>query len=171
TAMSIPERAFPERLPEADPPRPRRLHLSGWRWRPRWRRPRLGRRGKWVLGGLGILVVLIVIASFLVDEPLRRTIESQMNRGLKGYTAHIEKLSFHPIGASLTLHNLVFIQNAHPEPPVLHVPRLDASVQWKALIFGRVVANFRFQEPELYADRTHVEKEAKDPTPLDQHGW
>src|SRR5262249_41127892 len=150
TAMSIPERAFPERLPKADPPRPRRSHLSGWRWRPRWRRPRLGRRGKWVLVGLGILVALIVIASFLVDEPLRRTMESQMNGRLKGYTAHIEKLSFHPIGASLTLYNLVFIQNAHPQPPVLRVPRLDASVQWKALIFGRVVANFRFQEPELY---------------------
>jgi Domain of Unknown Function (DUF748) len=124
-----------------------------------------------VLVGLGILVVLLVIASFLVDEPLRRTIESQMNGRLKGYTAHIEKLSFHPIGASLTLYNLVFIQDAHPEPPVLRVPRLAASVQWKALIFGRVVANFRFEEPELYADRTHVEKEVKDPTPLTQHGW
>jgi len=111
------------------------------------------------------------MASFFVDEPIRRAIESQMNQRLKGYTAHIEKLSFHPIGGSLTLYNLVFIQDAHPEPPVLRVPRLDASVQWKALIFGRVVANFRFQEPELYADRTHVEKEAKDPTPLTQHGW
>jgi len=169
--MSIPERAFPERHPEADPSRTRRSRLSGWRWRPRWSRPRLGRRGKQVLAGLGILVALLVIASFFVDEPIRRAIESQMNQRLKGYTAHIEKLSFHPIGGSLTLYNLVFIQDAHPEPPVLRVPRLDASVQWKALIFGRVVANFRFQEPELYADRTHVEKEAKDPTPLTQHGW
>jgi uncharacterized protein DUF748 len=169
--MSIPERAFPDRPVEAAPPRTRRSRLSGWRWRPRWRRPRLGRRGTQVLAGLGIVVALLVIASFLVDEPIRRAIESQMNRRLKGYTAHIERLSFHPVGGSLTLYNLVFIQDAHPEPPVLRVPRLDASVQWKALIFGRVVANFRIQEPELYADRTHVEKEAKDPTPLDQHGW
>ena len=116
-------------------------------------------------------MALIVIASFLVDEPIRRAIESQMNRGLKGYTARIERLSFHPIGASLTLSGLVFTQDAHPDPPVLNVPRLEASVQWKTLIFGRVVANFRIVEPTLYVDRKHVEKEAQDPTPLDQHGW
>ncbi|HEV8472737.1 MAG TPA: DUF748 domain-containing protein [Methylomirabilota bacterium] len=170
--MSIPERALPQQRAEPDRPATRRSRLSGWRrWRPQWGRPRLGRRGRRVLIGIGILVALLVIASFFVDEPIRRAIEHQMNARLKGYTAHIERLSFHPIGGSLTLYNLVFIQDAHPDPPVLRVPRLDASVQWKALFFGRVVANFRFQEPELYADRTHVEKEAKDPTPLEQHGW
>jgi hypothetical protein len=165
--MSIPERALPEPRREADRPRARRFRFSG----RRWGRPRLGRRGRRVLAGIGILVALIVIASFFVDEPIRRAIESQMNRRLKGYTARIERLSFHPIGASLTLSGLAFTQDAHPDPPVLNVPRLEASVQWKALIFGRVVANFRIVEPTLYVDRKHVEKEAQDPTPLDQHGW
>jgi len=128
-------------------------------------------RGRWVLTGIGILVALVVIGSFFVDEPIRRAIETRMNRSLKGYSARIERVSFHPIGASLTLYGLVFIQDAHPDPPVLDVPRLEASVQWKALIFGRVVANFRIVEPMLYVDRKHVEKEAQDPTPLDQHGW
>ncbi len=124
-----------------------------------------------MLAGVGILLALIVIGSFFVDEPIRRAIETQMNRRLKGYSARIERVSFHPIGASLTLYELVFIQNAHPDPPVLDIPRLEASVQWKALIFGRVVANFRIVEPTLYVDRKHVEKEAQDPTALDQHGW
>jgi hypothetical protein len=133
--------------------------------------PRVGRRGRFILGGLLVLVALVVIGSFFVDEPMRRYVEGQMNRRLTGYTAHIDRLSFHPIGASLTLHNLVMIQDAHPDPPVLLIERLDASVQWKALVFGRVVANFRIERPKLYADRAHVEREAKDPTPLDQHGW
>jgi hypothetical protein len=133
--------------------------------------PRLGRRGRWVVGGLVVLIALVVIASFFVDEPLRRYVEGQMNERLKGYTAHIDRLSFHPIGASLTLRNLVMIQDAHPDPPVLLIERLEASVQWKALIFGRVVANFRIERPKLYADSAHVEREAKDPTPLEQHGW
>jgi hypothetical protein len=94
-----------------------------------------------------------------------------MNQRLKGYTAHIDRLSFHPIGASLTLRNLVMIQDAHPDPPVLLIERLDSSVQWKALFFGRVVANFRIERPKLYADSTHIEREAKDPTPLSEHGW
>src|SRR2546426_7664524 len=28
-----------------------------------------------------------------------------------------------------------------------------------------------FRSPKLYADSAHVEREAKDPTPLEQHGW
>jgi hypothetical protein len=124
-----------------------------------------------VLGGVVLLIALLVVASFFVDEPLRRYVEHQMNRHLKGYTAHIDRLSFHPIGASLTLSNLVMLQDAHPDPPVLLIERLDASVQWKALIFGRLVANFRIERPKLYADASHVEHEAKDPTPLQDHGW
>ena len=117
------------------------------------------------------LIALIAIGSFFVDEPLRRTIESQMNARLKGYTAHIGRLSFHPLGFGVTLHELTFAQNAHPDPPVLTVAQLDASVQWKALMHRRVVANFNLLRPKLYVDLTHIREEAKDPTPLTQHGW
>jgi Domain of Unknown Function (DUF748) len=164
--MSVPERAPRE---ESAPERARRV--VGPRQRRWWRLPRLGRRGRFVVGGLVVLVALLIIGSFFVDEPLRRYVEGQMNQRLKGYTAHIDRLSFHPIGASLTLRNLVMIQDAHPDPPVLLIERLDSSVQWKALIFGRVVANFRIERPKLYADSTHIEREAKDPTPLSEHGW
>jgi Domain of Unknown Function (DUF748) len=164
--MSVPERTLPE---SSSPERARRV--IGPRRRRWWRAPRLGRRSRWIVGGLVVLVALLIIASFFVDEPLRRYVEGQMNQRLKGYTAHIDRLSFHPIGASLTLRNLVMIQEAHPDPPVLLIERLEASVQWKALIFGRVVANFRIERPKLYADSTHVEREAKDPTPLTEHGW
>jgi len=166
--MSIPERTFEEG------PRERAARIVGRRRGRRWKLPRLprfGRRSRWVLGGLAVVIALVVIASFFVDEPLRRYVEGQMNQHLKGYTAHIDRLSFHPIGASLTLRNLVMIQDAHPDPPVLLIERLDASVQWKALLFGRVVANLRIERPKLYADSAHVEREAKDPTPLEQHGW
>jgi hypothetical protein len=38
-----------------------------------------------------------------------------MNQGLKGYNADIRKLSFHPIGLSLTLYDLKFLQEGHPD--------------------------------------------------------
>jgi hypothetical protein len=165
--MSLPERSIPgwEREAEAAP------RARGRRWRMRWRRPRLGRRGRWVLGSLAVLLALVIIGSFLVDEPLRRYIEGQMNERLKGYTAQIERLSFHPIGGGLTLYNLVIVQDAHPDPAVLHVERFDASVEWKSLIFGRLVANFHVERPKVYADREHLEREAKDPTPVKDKGW
>ena len=123
--------------------------------------------------GIALLVVvaLIVVGSFFIDEPLRRVIVRQMNRQLKGYTAEIGKLSFHPIGLSLTLRDLKFFQDAHPDPPVFHAPQLDASVQWKALLRGRLVANFALTEPAVYVNLQQLSAEAKDPTPVKDHGW
>src|SRR4029450_8073347 len=104
-------------------------------------------------------------------EPIRRYIEREMNRSMKGYTAHIGAARFHPIGLSLTLKDLSFVQDARPDPPVLHVPQLDASVHWKALIFGGIVADFAVVDPVLYADQRQVEAEASDPPPRANPGW
>src|ERR1051325_3084443 len=164
--------AQPRPLPGGDRPAPARrigrlLHFP--RQGFRLRRP--GRRTSIALIALAVIVALVVAASFFVDAPMRKTIEHQMNQSLKGYTAHIARLSFHPLGLSVTLYGLTFAQNAHPDPPVLEVRRLDASVQWKALLHLAIVANFRLENPKLYADIQHIRDEAKDPTPLDKHGW
>jgi hypothetical protein len=130
--------------------------------RPRW---------KWLIGALVVVLVLAYVIAVAIDEPLRRTIEGQMNARMKGYTARIGYLNFHPIGFSLDLRDLVLVQDAHPDPPVLRVPRLSASVQWSAIIHGRVVADFLFDGPEVYVDRTHLVREMRDPTPVKEHGW
>jgi hypothetical protein len=161
--------AQPRPLPADHAPRVPRRTGRLVRLRPRFPVP--GRRtGIAALIVLG-LIALLVIASFFVDEPLRRQIESRMNDRLKGYTARIERLSFHPLGFSLTLYGLSFSQNAHPDPAIFHVERLDASVQWKALLHRKVVADFEFIHPKLYLDIQHIREEVKDPTPVTQHGW
>jgi hypothetical protein len=128
-------------------------------------------RWKWVLGALAILLVLAYAVAFLIDEPLRRTIERQMNARMKGYTARIGYLNFHPIGFSIDLRDLVLVQDAHPDPPIMRAPRLSASVQWSAIIHARVVADFQLDGLEVYVDRTHVVRELEDPTPVKDHGW
>ena len=131
-------------------------------------------RSTWLRRGalaLLILVVAAVAASFFVDEPIRRILVRQMNQPLKGYTASIRAVTFQPIGASLTLYDLSFSQDSHPDPPVFLVRRLDASVEWKALLRGRVVANFHLDQPAVYVDRAQLKAEAADPTPLKEHGW
>jgi hypothetical protein len=117
------------------------------------------------------LVLLALVAAFFIDEPLRRVVVRQMNQQLTGYRADIGKLSFHPIGLSLTLYDLKFLQEAHPDPPVFRAPRLDASVQWKALLRGRLVANFALAQPAVYVNLQQLRAEAKDPTRVKEHGW
>ena len=71
-------------------------------------------RWKWLIG-LAVAVVLIAVAlAFFVDEPMRRVTERQMNARLKGYTARIGRLDFHPLGFGIDFHDVVLIQNAHP---------------------------------------------------------
>jgi hypothetical protein len=123
------------------------------------------------LGTVGALVVLAVIAAFLIDEPLRRSMEREVNDRLQGYTARIGRLDFHPIGFSLDLEDVTVVQDANPDPPVARLPRLSASVQWLALLRLRVVANFEFERPELHINRAHLVKEAQDEIPVEKRGW
>ncbi|HXH82461.1 MAG TPA: DUF748 domain-containing protein [Candidatus Tectomicrobia bacterium] len=131
-------------------------------------------RRRWIVWTLGILVVLVVLATIvaaLIDEPMRRAIEQAMNDQLDGYTATIRALDFHPIGFSVELFDVVVVQQKHPDPPVIRLERLAASVHWAALLRGKLVADFTLDRPRVHVDRTHVDKEAEDEVPVDERGW
>ncbi|MBI2203520.1 MAG: hypothetical protein HYU41_06690 [Candidatus Rokubacteria bacterium] len=117
------------------------------------------------------LVVLAFVAAFFIDEPLRRSMEREVNNRLQGYTAKIAGLDFHPIGFSLDLESVTLHQDAHPDPPVATFPNITASVQWRALLRGALVADFRFDRPKLHVNRQHLLTEAKDDVPIDERGW
>ena len=131
-------------------------------------------RKRWMWVVVSVLAVVLVLAyaiAFLIDEPLRRMTESQMNARLKGYTARIGTLDFHPIGFSVDFYDVVVTQDAHPDPPVMRIKHLGASVQWSAIIRGRIVADFELNDPVIHADRTHFVRELEDPTPVKDRGW
>jgi hypothetical protein len=134
-----------------------------FRGHPRWYR--------WLTGVAVAIVIVLVITAFFLDEPLRRLVERQMNERLKGYTATVGTLNFHPIGFALDLRDVVLIQDANPDPPVMQIERLSANVQWSALIRARLVADFRLVRPTLYINRNHLEAEKKDDIPVTDHGW
>ena len=121
--------------------------------------------------GVGVVIVLMMIASFFVDEPLRRYMERELNAELKGYSVQLPALSFHPLGFSVTLKNLTVAQTAHPKPPLALIPMLHASVHWRALLHARPVADFLFRKPQIHIDLPQVRNEVADPVPLKDKGW
>jgi hypothetical protein len=125
----------------------------------------------WFAVPVAIVLVLALVIAELIDEPLRRLTEREMNAKMQGYTARIGKLDFHPIGFSVDFFDVQFVQNANPDPPVMRIERLTASVQWRALLHRSLVADFELVKPTLYVDRRHFEAEMKDPTPVKEHGW
>jgi hypothetical protein len=120
---------------------------------------------------LGLVLLVVVGAAFLVDAPLRRYTEAKVNRALKGYTVHIGSLDFHPVGFSLDLRDVVVTQDAHPDPPVADIPLLSASVHWRALLWGRVVGDVVIDRPTIHVDVTQARAEIADPTPIKERGW
>src|SRR5262245_13270210 len=113
----------------------------------------------------------IALAGLVPNEPLRRSIEAKMNASLKGYEARVGQARLLPLGLSLTLKNLVIRQTAHPEPAILVIPTLHASVHWKEILFLRVVADFRIDHPKAYVNLEQLRAEAEDPTPVKEKGW
>jgi uncharacterized protein DUF748 len=136
--------------------------------------PRLRSRWKVVrvlAGGVAIVALLLAGASFFVDEPLRGYMERALNAELQGYTVRLAALAFHPLGFSITLKDLTIAQNAHPQPPVAQVPELHASVQWQALLSGRLLADFVLRQPHVRIDRMQLQHEASDKVSLKDEGW
>src|SRR3954453_5225328 len=125
----------------------------------------------WVSAILAVILVAIFVLAYLIDEPLRRKVERDMNAQLKGYTVRLGKLDFHPIGLSLDLKQLWIYQTPHPDPPMAYIPSLHASVHWKALLSGRLVGDFQIDDPKIHVDLRQFVQEAKDETPMKDKGW
>lgn len=117
------------------------------------------------------LVVFLVAAGFVPNEPLRRTIERRMNASLQGYEARIGRARLQPFGLSVTLENLQVRQKAHPDPAILVIPRLHASVHWREILFLKVVADFAIDRPVAYVNLPQLKEELADQVPVKSKGW
>jgi len=129
-------------------------------------------RWRWIVGGVVVAVLLLLFAAPpLIGRQLRGTLEGRMNAALTGYHVRIGAVDVHPIGFGVDLRDLVIVQDKHPEPPVADVPKFSLSVNWKALIFGGVVADLALEQPKLHFDTSQAVAEASDKTPVKERGW
>ncbi|NVN90074.1 MAG: DUF748 domain-containing protein [Desulfuromonadales bacterium] len=125
----------------------------------------------WGAGGVLVVVLVLYGTSYFLDEPLRSNMEKKINRDLKGYSVRLPKLHVHLIGLSLTLKGLTVVQQAHPDPPILYLPVLTASIHWRELFFGKRVAEFRLDQPKLNINLQQLRSEATSKVSLKERGW
>jgi hypothetical protein len=122
-------------------------------------------------GAVALLAVAAVVVSFFLAEPLRRYAEQQMNARLQGYTVRIGALDFHPFGLSMDVRDVVIVQQTHPDPPVLRLPKLIASVQGRALLSAHVVADVRAERPAIYLNLPQPRSGVHDAARARGQGW
>jgi hypothetical protein len=125
----------------------------------------------WFLGGIAFVLIGVFIASFFLDGIIRPRIEAKMNASLKAYHATLPHAHLQLLGFALTLQDLTVVQLAHPQPPVATFPVMTFRIHWRALLFGRVVANVLLSHPKFHINHAQFATEQKDPTPLRQKGW
>ncbi len=132
-----------------------------WRLRP------------WMVGAAtaALLVATLFIAVRLVNEPLRRYLEANLNASLEGYTVSLPAVELRPFSLALSLIDLSVRQNAHPDPPVVELSRMTAGVHWRALLALRLVADLHVASPRLHIDRRQVVAEADDALAVQDKGW
>jgi hypothetical protein len=126
---------------------------------------------RWGVSIPAVLALVLYTASFFLDEPLRRIMEKKINRDLKGYSVQLPKLHFQLIGLSLTLKGLTILQQAHPNPPIVFLPVLKASIHWREILSGRLVAEFRLDRPKININLPQLRSEAASKVSLKERGW
>lgn len=126
---------------------------------------------RWGLGIPVVLVLVLFVASFFLDEPVRRTMEKKINRDLKGYSVRLPGLHVQLIGLSLTLKGLTVRQQAHPDPPIAQFPAIKASIHWREILSGRLVAELALDQPKLNINLLQLRSEAASEVTLKEHGW
>src|SRR5262249_48106391 len=67
--------------------------------------------------------------------------------------------------------DVVVTQDEHPDPPMLQLERLSASVHWRALLSGKLVGDVELIRPSVYLNLPQARKEINDPTPVKERGW
>jgi hypothetical protein len=125
----------------------------------------------WLGGSIFLLIAAVVVASFFIDEPLRQYMVRKLNSELQGYTVDIERLNFHPIGFSLDLERVTLVQNAIPDPPIAKIEKWSASLQWTALLSGRLVNNHTIVRPVLHITKTQAKEEVESEVTVKERGW
>lgn len=126
---------------------------------------------RWGVGIPVALVLVLYVASFLLDEPLRRITEEKINRDLKGYSVLLPGLHVQLIGLSSTLKGLTILQQAHPDPPIAYFPILKVSIHWREILSGRLVAELRLDQPKININLLQLRNEAASKVPLKEIGW
>ena len=128
-------------------------------------------RWAWLTGAFVGLLGLIVLAALTLDVPARRYMEREVNRRLTGYTVSVGALHIHPWTVSVELLDSTISQDANPDPAVARIRSLTATVHWRALLHGKVVADVTFDRPSIYVNLKNLRAEAAGDVALKDRGW
>jgi hypothetical protein len=125
----------------------------------------------WLLTGVAGLIVMTIALSLIIDEPLRRYAERQLNTHLHGSTVHLGRLDLRSWWFSVDLYDVSIVQDANPEPPIIFIPRVRSGVHGRALLSAHLVSDVLVEHPKVHINLQQLREEVADDVPLQERGW
>lgn len=126
---------------------------------------------RFLIAALVFVAVAAVIVSHALDPFIRARVEHAMNKSLKGYHTTLARAHLSFLSGALGLTDLTIIQDAHPSPPVGHIPYLRIRIEWHELLGWHIVADCLIDQPDLNINLIQLRSEASSKVPLRQRGW
>src|SRR5690242_4487711 len=114
-------------------------------------RPVRKKRHVWRTMGIIVLVIAVVlgVARLLLPSELRKYVNRTLDRN-QLYEGRIGNIEVHLLRGAYSIHDVKISQRTGNVPvPLLAARTVDFSVQWNALLHGKIVGQFTMQEPEL----------------------
>ncbi|MGE0468310.1 MAG: DUF748 domain-containing protein [Nitrospira sp.] len=111
----------------------------------------------WTTISIAVLIVIVLIAAFVADEPLRRYVERSANDAVKGYHVRIGALDSHPFTLSVDLRDVVVQREARPDPPLADIQEVVIDSHLAPLLAGKVAADIHLRHPVVFITRRHIE--------------
>lgn len=125
-----------------------------------------------LLAGVGLVLALaLLLADQLLAGPMRRWAERTMNARLQGYTVRIGRVRPHLWRLAFSLHDLVLVQDRHPEPPVADLGALRFSLRWRDLLALKLTGDLVIDRPALHLNLAQLQAEARGGVPIQDRGW
>jgi len=129
------------------------------------------RRLGWIAAILGTILLVLILAVQLVEQPLRRYIEKKLNLALPGYTLSLGDLELHLLRLAITLKQLTIIQQANPQPVMASIPSLHAGVQWAEILKGSLGTEAEIFRPRIRASIQQLRSALKRKEPVKERQW
>lgn len=108
------------------------------------------------------IVVVVLLLGFRIALPgiAKKHINKQLD-SIEGYHASIEEVRMRLYRGAFQIHGLYIIEEASSDTtiPMVHLPMMEFSIEWRALFDGRVVGEVFMDSPQLNLTRPQSGKE------------
>lgn len=103
----------------------------------------------WLIGIISLLILLLIAARLYLNIWLPRYVNNALGN-IKGYEGSVEDIDIALYRGAYKIHNLkIYKKTGNIPTPFVDIDTIDLSIQWRALLHGRIVSNAELTKPVI----------------------